>query len=513
VVKTTLLEISGLHKSYNVPVLTDFDIEILAGEVHALMGSNGAGKSTLAKILCGLTPKDAGEIRFIDTLHEPSSKQDASASGVVMVMQELNIIPTLSIAENLFFHKLPTARFGTIDRARLHADAQKALARVKLDHLDPRLPAGDLGVGQQQLLEIAAALTQDCKLLILDEPTAALTDPEIETLFGQIRRLTAQDVAILYVSHRMEEIRRISDRVTVMRDGRRINTYNTSDVEQKTLVRNMAGKEIWNTSHSPTDLSDAPVVLETRNLYAPPLVQDLSFELHQGEILGIAGLVGSGRTECLQALFGAEPAVSGEILVHGSPARISHPSEAVERGIGMIPEDRKSEGLLLTQSIRTNTTLACHDTYSTRGYIDQNREIEATQSACREFAVKHNHCEQAVQELSGGNQQKIVLSRWILRDSKILLLDEPTRGVDVAAKETIYTTLRQLVAKGKSILIVSSELLELMTLCDRILAYSGGRVVQAFTPDNWSQEAITEAAFQAYLTPKNESVPNSVSND
>ncbi|MBK1875567.1 sugar ABC transporter ATP-binding protein [Pelagicoccus mobilis] len=472
------------------------------------MGSNGAGKSTLAKILCGLTPRNSGDIVFNNVPHSPVSKQDASSAGIVIVMQELNIIPTLSIAQNLYFHDLPTTRFGIIDRARLHSDAQEALARVKLGHLNPNLTAETLGVGQQQLLEIAAALTQDCKLLILDEPTAALTDPEIETLFEQIKQLTAQGVAILYVSHRMEEIRRISDRVTVMRDGRRISTYDTKDVDQKTLVREMAGKEIWSTSHTPSDLSEAPVTLEVRKLANPPLVQDLSLKLRKGEILGIAGLVGSGRTECLQTIFGATPADSGEILVNGSSVSIKHPSDAVRLGIGMIPEDRKSEGLLLSQSIRANATLASHDTFSSLGLIDQTKETLETQSACGGFSVKHDHSEQAVQELSGGNQQKIVLIRWILRDSEILLLDEPTRGVDVAAKESIYTSLRELAAKGKSILIVSSELLELMTLCDRILAFSGGQVVQEFTPDNWSQEAITEAAFKAYLEPTIDKAPN-----
>ncbi len=498
-IKKNLLQVTQLHKSYNVPVLIDFDIELRRGEVHALMGSNGAGKSTLAKILCGLTPRNSGQILLDSQAHAPSNKQEASDAGIVMVMQELNIIPTLTVAENLFFHKLPRKRLGVINRNQLHHDARTALARVKLDDLDPNRPAGELGVGQQQLIEIAASLTQECKLLILDEPTAALTDPEIETLFAQINRLTEEGVAILYVSHRMDEIRRIADRVTVMRDGKRISTYDTKDVSQKTLVSEMAGKEIWTSTSTPRDLSAAPIVLEAKTLSAPPLVQDLSFQLKKGEILGIAGLVGSGRTECLRTLFGANPIASGQILVNGTPTQIKHPHDAVAAGIGMIPEDRKEDGLLLDQSIRFNATLSTHDLYSNKGYLNTTQETEATRAACTQLEVKYDSTEQAIRELSGGNQQKIVLLRWILRDSEILLLDEPTRGVDVAAKESIYALLRDLVAQGKSILIVSSELLELMALCDRIAAYSGGRIVQEFTPDTWTQESITEAAFQAYL--------------
>lgn len=467
------------------------------------MGSNGAGKSTLAKILCGLTPKNDGQVLLDGQIHSPASKQEASDAGIVMVMQELNLIPTLTVSQNLFFHKLPHNHFGIIDRKQLEKQARAALARVKLDSLDPNRPAGEIGVGQQQLLEIAAALTQDCKLLILDEPTAALTDPEIDTLFEQVKRLTSESVAILYVSHRMDEIRRIADRVTVMRDGRRISTYDTKSVTQQTLVAEMAGKEIWATTHKARDLSQAPVVLEARNLSAPPLVQDLNLKLRKGEILGIAGLVGSGRTECLRALFGAAPMESGQIMVNGQLQRIAHPSDAVACNIGLIPEDRKQDGLLLDQSIRLNATLSTLDLHSRFGYINSASETTATESACSKLQVKYDSTEQAIRELSGGNQQKVVLLRWLLRGSEILLLDEPTRGVDVAAKESIYSLLRELVGEGKSVLIVSSELLELMTLCDRVAAFSGGRIVKEFTPDTWSQEAITEASFQAYLEPTN----------
>ena len=496
----TLLKVTGLNKAYNVPVLIDFDIELRRGEVHALMGSNGAGKSTLAKILCGLSPFQQGEMELDGTAHAPRSKTQAMEAGVVMVMQELNVIPTLSIAEILFFHRLPS-RFGIVSVSKLLNDAREALATVQLEHLDPRTPAGDLGVGQQQLIEIAAALTQRCKLLILDEPTAALTDPEIETLFAQITALKRKGVGILYVSHRMDEIRRIADTVTVMRDGRRISSRPTSEASQETIVSEMAGKDIWFDQRHARDLTNSEIALEVKSLRASPKVENLSFQLRKGEILGLAGLVGSGRTECLRAIFGADPRQAGDVIVYGNPVAFTHPADAVRAGMGMVPEDRKRDGLLLSQSIRRNASLASADLYSKFGLIDQNCELDATRQGADQIEIKRDSIEQSVAELSGGNQQKVVMLRWLLRDSEILLLDEPTRGVDVAAKESIYRLLRQFARAGKSILIVSSELLELMSLCDRIATFSGGRITEEFTPETWSQQKITQAAFSAYLAP------------
>lgn len=492
-----LLEIRGLNKAYNVPVLVDMDLSILKGEVHALIGSNGAGKTTLAKVVCGLTRFDSGTLSLDGRSYVPGSKREATEAGVVMVLQELNILPTLTIAENLFFHRLPHTS-GVIRAKQLTEMAGKALQTVHLEHLDPSIRAGDLGIGQQQLIEIAAALAQDCRLLILDEPTAALTDPEIETLFFQIRRLKAKGVGILYISHRMDEIFRIADRATVLKDGRSIATHETGAVDTRTLVMQMAGRDVW--THVDTDRAEMgwETVLETRNLCSAPVVRDVSLDAHRGEILGIAGLVGSGRTETLRALFGANPVDAGEIKIKGKPCRIRNPHEAVRMGIGMIPEDRKEDGLLLDQSIKANASLATHDRYSRRGWFTDAAEQEAVLSGCRKLQVKLDHIEQSVTELSGGNQQKIVLLRWLLRESEILLLDEPTRGIDVAAKETIYQLLRTLAASGKTIIMVSSELPELMALADRIVVLSDGKSVATFTPDTWSTEAITEAAFSEY---------------
>lgn len=487
-----------MHKRYNVPVLTDFDFTLQAGEVHALVGSNGAGKSTFARILCGLTPASAGNLRLDGEPYTPESKAYATASGIVMVLQELNLIPTLSVAENLGFEDLP-ARFGFINRNELRRRARAALALVGLEHVDPDQPAGELGVGQQQLVEIAAALTRECRVLILDEPSAALTATETEELFTRIRDLRAKGVAIIYVSHRMDEIRRIADRVTVLRDGRHIATHATKDLDIDELIREMAGHAQVIKTEARVSTTTADIALAVRGLNAPPLLQDISLQVHAGEIVGIAGLVGAGRTELLRAIYGADPITSGSIELHGSLTTIANPSAAVQAGIGMVPEDRKADGLMLPQSILANTTLASLDRLSHRGWMNTDEARRATLATTSAMALKYDDLDQPVSELSGGNQQKAVIARWLLRDTSVLLLDEPTRGVDAAAKDSIYQLMADLAARGKALLMVSSELPELMINCDRILVMSTGRIVGEFTPDNWSETAITAAAFAGHL--------------
>ena len=497
----SLLRVSGLHKSYNAPVLVDFDFDLRAGEVHALVGSNGAGKSTFARILSGMTPRDGGDIRFDGQPFAPRSKREAEDSGILMVQQELNIVPTMTVAENIFLSRLPR-RSGFVRYGALQADARQALLRVGLGDLDPEMPAGRLGVGQQQLVEIAGALARDCRLLILDEPTAALTDPEIETLFENVLRLQAADVGIIYVSHRMDEIRRITNRTTVMRDGRRIATHETVAATTATLVREMAGHDLPDRK-SGAARTAGEIALQVRNLADGERVQDVSFQVRRGEIVGIAGLIGSGRTETLRTIFGAGRRLGGEVSIAGRVAKIRHPADAVRAGIGLVPEDRKQDGLLLSQSIRINATLATVAHHANRaGWLDTAKETRAAVSVCDRLGVRCASTEQPVGELSGGNQQKVVIARWLARDCDILLFDEPTRGIDVAAKDTIYQLLRDLVAEGKAVLVVSSELVELMALCDRILVMSGGRIAAEFTPEEWTQEKITRAAFSAYLGEK-----------
>ncbi len=507
-VSNPLLHVTGLHKSYSVPVLTDFSFELLRGEVHALVGSNGAGKSTFARILCGLTPADAGKIEFEGRSYAPRTKRDAEHAGVVMVMQELNVIGTLTVAENIFLSRLPH-RAGFVSFGRLNRQAREALARVGLGDLDPSTPASQLGVGQQQLVEIAGALAQNCRLLILDEPTAALTDPEIDRLFENIRRLQADGVGIIYVSHRMDEIRRIANRTTVLRDGRRVATHKAAEVSPAELVREMVGHDLPERKGT-GERAAREVAMRVSHLCAGERVRDVTFEVRRGEILGLAGLIGAGRTETLRAIFGADPKDSGEIFVGTGPKplKITGPADAVRAGIGMVPEDRKLDGLLLAQSIRVNSTLATLAKHvKGGGWLNFRAEAETTEALCGRLSVRCGSGEQVVSELSGGNQQKVVIGRWLARDCNILLFDEPTRGIDVAAKDTIYQLARDLASEGKALVVVSSELTELMALCDRILVMSAGRIVAEFLPGEWTQEKITHAAFSGYLDRQESSAP------
>ena len=495
-----LLQVSDLHKSYSVPVLTDFNFELKAGEVHALIGSNGAGKSTFARILCGLTPPNTGQLCVQGQPYAPRSKRDAEHAGIVMVLQELNVIGTLSVAENIFLNRLPCCA-GFVRFHSLHAHARQALARVGLQDLDPATPAGRLGVGQQQLVEVAGALAQNCRLLILDEPTAALTDPEIDRLFENIRRLQADGVGIIYISHRMDEIRQIANRVTVLRDGRRVATHLAAEARPADLVREMVGHDLPERKAAGGRAAGS-LALRVRHLSSGDRVRNVSFELRTGEILGLAGLIGAGRTETLRAIFGADKKSGGEIFLGDSALAVAirGPADAVRAGIGMVPEDRKQDGLLLPQSIRVNTTLSTMDRHTRPGgWLDVRAESQTANALCHRLSVRCASLEQAVSELSGGNQQKVVIARWLARECNVLLFDEPTRGIDVAAKDMIYQLLRDLAGQGKAVLMVSSELTELMALCDRILVMSAGRIAAEFLPGQWTQEKITQAAFSGYL--------------
>ncbi len=492
-----LLQVTGLCKSYNVPVLNDFSFDLRKGEVHALVGSNGAGKSTFARILCGLTPADRGELRLGGQTYSPSSKRGAEQAGIVMVLQELNVISTLTVAENIFLSRLPRTA-GFVRYSELNRMARQALARVGLGSLDPATPAHRLGVGQQQLVEIAGALAQNCRLLVLDEPTAALTDPEIKRLFDNIRSLQSQGVGIIYISHRMDEIRVIAGRITVLRDGRCIGTHSATEVSPADLVREMVGHDL--PARGARQRQPGGVALELSGLRAGDRVLGVNFKLHRGEILGFAGLIGSGRTEMLRALFGASPKDAGEVRLGGAPVVIRNPFDAVRAGLAMVPEDRKMDGLLLSQSVRVNTTLATLARHSRKaGWLDVRAEEETTERLRRKLDIRCASIEQSVGELSGGNQQKVVIARWLARNCTVFLFDEPTRGIDVGAKDTVYQLLRELAGQGKAIVFVSSELAELMAVCDRILVMSAGRIAAEFVAGEWTQEKITEAAFSGYL--------------
>lgn len=393
--ETPLLRTAGVGKVYAVPVLANFDFELRPGEVHALVGANGAGKSTFARILAGLVIPDAGQMRLAGQPYAPRGKREAERAGVVMVLQELNLIGTLTVAENLMLDRLPQ-RAGWVRYPELHAHARAALARVGLADVAPDTPAGQLGVGQQQLVEIARALAQQCRVLILDEPTAALTDPEITRLFENIRRLQRAGVSILYISHRMDEIRRIADRVTVLRDGRRVAEHRAADASPAQLVREMVGHEL--PERPPTaPRAPGPVALRVDHLRAGERVRDVSFHVRAGEILGLAGLVGAGRTETLRALFGADARAAGEIYVGetGAAVFIREPADAVRVGIGFVPEDRKQQALLLPQPVRVNFTLATLPRHAGRGgWLNLVSEARAAARDCQRLDVRCASLEQ-----------------------------------------------------------------------------------------------------------------------
>lgn len=492
------LTIRGLGKSYAAPVLKGVDLDLLPGEVHVLMGANGAGKSTLARIVAGLVEPNAGAMALEGVPYRPADKREAEARGVRMVQQELTVLPTLTIAENLFLDRLPT-RLGLVRYGELNRRAAEALAMVGLDRIDPTTPTARLGVGERQLVEIARGLSGSCRALILDEPTAALTSPQVDRLFENIARLRSKGVSIVYISHRLDEARRIADRISVLRDGALVATRPAAELDLKEAVRLMVGS-----NPSREDLRHArtfgEVVLRVQGLSRGDRVVDVDFEVRRGEVLGIAGLVGSGRTELLRAVFGADRADAGEVSVAGAPpVRFQEPRQAVRAGLGMVAEERKSEGLLLSQSILANLTLGQLGMFrSPLGFLKKAKERAAAVEMGRRARIKCDSIDQPVEQLSGGNQQKVVIGRWLLRDPEVILFDEPTRGVDVAAKFAVYQLIDELTARGKGVVVVSSETEELMLICDRIAVMSAGRLVETFDRGAWTETNLLAAAFRGY---------------
>ncbi|MBB5608177.1 MULTISPECIES: sugar ABC transporter ATP-binding protein [unclassified Janthinobacterium] len=494
-----LLTLDNIGKSYVGPVLGGVALRFSPGQVLALTGENGAGKSTLSKIICGLEPATTGSMLLDGKPYQPATRGAAEALGIRMVMQELNLIPTLSIAENLYLKNLPQ-RFGWIDRGRLERDAREQMEKVGLGGLDPWTLVGELGIGHQQMIEIARNLIGSCRLLVLDEPTAMLTHREVELLFLQIERLKAEGVAIIYISHRLEELKRVADRIAVLRDGQLVCDDNIADYSAADLVSLMVGRS----ADDAVDLSGRTIgapLLRVRGLARGSVVHPTSFDVRSGEILGIAGLIGSGRTELLRLIFGADRADAGQVFLGDSeiPAALGSPQAAVKAGIAMITEDRKGQGLLLRQSIAINTTLASLDTVSSAGWLNEAAEATVADDYIAQLGVRSRNSAQTVAELSGGNQQKVVIARWLYRDCPVMLFDEPTRGIDIGAKFDIYQVLAEQARQGKGLVIVSSDLRELMLICDRIAVMSAGKIVETFERGAWSQDALLSAAFSGYL--------------
>ena len=493
------MSITGLHKSYAVPVLRGVDFDLDAGEIHALVGANGAGKTTLCNIIGGLTPFDSGKMAIRGSPHAPISVRDSEAAGISFVMQELNLIDNLSIGENLYFSALPERR-GLIDFERLFDDSRDVLRSIGLDGLDPRLKIHTLGVGQQQLIEIARVLIKPCGVLMLDEPTAALTDPQIEILFEKLGQLKAAGTGIIYVSHRMNEIGRIADRITVLRDGKTVNTSVMEGLATDEIMRMMAGGSMP-ADFERADAAEKSIAVKVRGLSTRQLLRDINLDIRYGEILGVAGLIGSGRTELLRAIFGADKADSGYLQLGENRDHIlfGSPEDAVSHGIGLIPEDRKQQGLLLSQPISSNVTLASLNKFLLPlGWIDTKKEQSAVEKFRESLDIKCTDILQPVLELSGGNQQKVSIAKWVMKDCRILLFDEPTRGIDIPTKEAIYRLLYGLASEGKAIVIVSSESRELTTICDRIAVLSNGYLADVFDRGEWTAEKIMAAAFSTY---------------
>jgi ribose transport system ATP-binding protein len=495
-----LLSANNISKSFGiVDALKGVDLQLHASTVHALVGENGAGKSTLASVLAGIHATDNGQMSLLDTAYRPQNRTSAQRSGVRMVMQELNLLENLTVAENIFLEDLPCT-LGIIDRRRLRQNARRVLSKIGLDSVDVDRPVGDLPIGTRQMIEIAAGLSHDCRLLILDEPTSSLTDKETDLLFQQIRQLRSLGVAVLYISHRMHEIKRIADVVTILRDGCIVSTHDIDTISIEQIVNQMVGRDLSAQSIFTRRSSSGGIALRADRLCIPDKVKDVSFELHKGEILGFAGLMGSGRTETMHALFGAALLVSGRIFLGDSkkPASITSPRQAVRHGIALIPEDRKTQGLFLPMGIDRNIALPSLTAASRAGFIPPSAERNLARRYIHSLSIKCSSPSQPAGTLSGGNQQKVVIAKWLAKNCNILIFDEPTRGIDVGAKFEIYHMLDSLAAEGKAVIVVSSDLMELMSLCDRIAVLSAGHMAGIFTRGEFSEERINAAAFSRY---------------
>lgn len=484
-----------------VKALDGVSLELQSGEFHALVGENGAGKSTLMKILAGVYPHGSygGEIAIEGAVRRFSSVRDSESAGVAIIFQELSLVKELSIGENIFLGREPSA-FGVVRWGELHSKASAFLTEVGLD-IDPRAKVSTLGIGQQQLVEIAKALSQDARILVLDEPTAALTESEVETLFGILRELKAKGVGMIYISHKLDEVFEMSDRITVLRDGRTVGTRWASEFSVDKVIELMVGREVGEvfpvSSH---ELGEAALEVSDLTVFdaedrSKKLVDSATFNVRSGEVLGIAGLMGAGRTELLTAIFGAwNGKVTGRIRVGGNDVSVASPRDAISNGIGFVTEDRKRFGLLLEQTIRENMVLAGLRRISGRFFTRKKREESAAVSTMTSLRVKANSSSSVAGTLSGGNQQKIVLGKWLLTNPKILLLDEPTRGIDVGAKQEIYAEINRLASEGLAIVVVSSELPEVLGLSDRVIVLHEGRIAAEMDKSEATPEKVMAAA-------------------
>ncbi|NKB37283.1 MAG: ATP-binding cassette domain-containing protein [Gammaproteobacteria bacterium] len=495
------LSFENISKAYASPVLRSINIEFKAGKVHALMGANGAGKSTLCKIISGLAAVDKGSMLYQGQLYAPTSIRDAESAGIQIMMQELNLLDDLSVAENIYLGQLP-CRYGFVDYRQIERESTKLLNKLGISDIDPRRKTASLGIGHKQLIELARTLVRPCKVLILDEPTAALSAAQSNILFEEIERLKQTGVAIIYVSHRMDEIERIADCISVLRDGNVTASEESGVLTQEEIIRSMTGKTI-STDRRFNKRQRSKIAVRLENLSAGDFLQDINLDIYHGEILGISGLMGSGRTELLRCIYGADPHSKGHVeLTKTSKDSPGHsPQSSVKNGLGFISEDRKKLGLLLEHSVQTNMSLANLLSYSAHsGWLNKSREAADVDRLIEQLAIDCSGCDQTIKELSGGNQQKILIARCLLTECDVLLFDEPTRGIDIQSRTMIYELLNNLALEGKAIVVVSSDDAELSQLCDRIAVMSNGRLADTFDYGEWTQEKLLSAAFRFYST-------------
>ena len=491
----TILEMTNIDKDFSgVPALKGINFELREGEEHALMGENGAGKSTLMKVLCGIYERSGGEITLFGEKVNFKTIKESQNAGISIIHQELNMMNHLTVAQNIYIGRETMINGVYIDDKKMEEDAQELFDRIGVK-IDPSATLGTLTVGKQQMVEIAKAVSMDSKLLVLDEPTAALTQVEVEELFKIMLDLKAKGIGMIYISHRMDEINRISDRITVMRDGEYVGTLITKDTTKDEIVKMMVGRVVYGDKKEESNVSaDAPIVLEVKNLCSGNRIKDVSFCLRKGEILGFSGLMGSGRTEIARAIFGADRFDSGEIYINGKKTIIKSPEQAVKKGICYLSEDRKRYGLLLDKPVSENTAISSMDKYIKYGWINDSMLDADAERENAKLRTKTTSVKQVLRTLSGGNQQKVIIARWLIKDCDIFIFDEPTRGIDIGAKSEIYTLIEELVSKGKSVIMISSELSEIQRLSDRVIVMCEGRRTAEVDIKDATQEEIMKYA-------------------
>ena len=499
-----VLEMRAVTKRFpGVVALDNVNFDLRPGEVHCLVGENGAGKSTLMKILAGAQPMDSGSILLSGESVKILSPHHAQQLGISMIYQEFNLSPYLSVAENIFLGREP--RLGNspfINWSKMYRDAREILGRIKVD-LDVRKPVNECSVAQQQMVEIGKALSFNSKIIVMDEPSATLTEHELKALFDLIHTLRGQGIGLIYISHRLEEIFEIGDRVTVMRDGQYIGTSDVRDMTREKIIQMMVGRELKD--EFPKEVfAPGQELLRVERLTRAGAFRDVSFNVRAGEVVGLTGLVGAGRTEVARAIFGADPIDSGQVYLRGAAVTIKSPQDAIARGVGLLTEDRKGQGLVLGMTVRENTTLANLKSLVKVVFINRRAERDVTKQYVKELQIKTPGIEQVVQNLSGGNQQKVVLAKWLFTKSQVLIFDEPTRGIDVGAKVEIYKLMNELARQGASVLMISSELPEVLGMCDRILVMHEGRLAGELARGAASQEKIMRLATGTTMAPSAE---------